>query len=251
MLLARSEQWELLHSALIGILLAMLITTAVALLWMSSLGLGAFYLPKTLAVFIAGAALILHGLPKHHPFDSMGLANQATIARSILVALLAGLIGERTDGSVAAVATAAAVIATTADGVDGWLARRTNMASAFGARFDLETDALLILVLATLAWRFGKAGAWVLLSGLLRYAFVAAGLLMPGLRRPLFPSQRRKAIAVVQMVALIVAIAPFVPPMLSVPVAAIALLALALSFLLDVAWLRRQSAGSRVIVSQW
>ena len=39
------------------------------------------------------------------------------------------------------------------------------MASAFGARFDMETDALLLLVLAALAWQFDKAGAWVLASG--------------------------------------------------------------------------------------
>ena len=31
----------------------------------------------------------------------------------------------------------------------------------FGARFDMEIDALLILALSILAWRHGKAGAWV------------------------------------------------------------------------------------------
>ena len=61
------------------------------------------------------------------------------------------------------------------DGVDGWLARRHRIASAFGARFDMEIDALLILALSVLAWRHEKAGAWVVASGLLRYAFVAAG----------------------------------------------------------------------------
>ena len=39
------------------------------------------------------------------------------------------------------------------------------MASAFGARFDMEIDALLILVLAILAWQHDKAGAWVLAVG--------------------------------------------------------------------------------------
>ena len=42
------------------------------------------------------------------------------------------------------------------------------MVSAFGARFDMETDALLILALSVLVWRHAKAGAWVLASGLLR-----------------------------------------------------------------------------------
>ena len=85
-----------------------------------------------------------------------------------------------------AVALAASVAVL--DGVDGWLARRTRMASAFGARFDMETDAALILVLAVLAWQFGRAGAWVLACGLLRYAFVGAGVLWPWLRSPCRPA---------------------------------------------------------------
>ena len=34
------------------------------------------------------------------------------------------------------------------DGLDGWAARRQGLVSAFGARFDMEVDALLILALA-------------------------------------------------------------------------------------------------------
>jgi phosphatidylglycerophosphate synthase len=36
------------------------------------------------------------------------------------------------------------------DGLDGWLARRFGLASAYGARFDMEVDGFLILVLALL-----------------------------------------------------------------------------------------------------
>ena len=57
---------------------------------------------------------------------------------------------------------AIAIVAVVLDGVDGWVARRTGTASAFGMRFDMETDAALILVLAILAWRYGKAGPWIL-----------------------------------------------------------------------------------------
>ena len=42
----------------------------------------------------------------------------------------------------------------------------------------------------------------MLLSGLLRYAFVAAGWLWPWLRAPLPPSRRRQTICVVQIVGL-------------------------------------------------
>ena len=41
--------------------------------------------------------------------------------------------------------------------VDGRVARCTGTVSRLGARFDMEVDAVLILVLAVLAWRFDKA----------------------------------------------------------------------------------------------
>jgi phosphatidylglycerophosphate synthase len=126
------------------------------------------------------------------------------------------------------------------DGLDGWLARRTGMASEFGARFDMETDAALILVLSILVWQHGKAGAWVLLSGLMRYAFVAAGWLLPWLARPLQSTRRGKTVAVGQLVGLSVALAPMVPAPLSDVAAALTLTALAWSFAIDIARLARQ-----------
>jgi phosphatidylglycerophosphate synthase len=207
------------------------------------------YLVKALAVFATGAAVVLVGLPKHHPFASFGAANQVTLARGVLVALLAGLIGERSDTGAPALAVALATTVAVLDGVDGWLARRTRMASGFGARFDMETDAVLIMVLAVLAWQFGKAGPWVLSCGLLRYAFVSLGLVLPWLRNPLPPSERRKAIAVVQMIALIVTLAPVVPVAMSAPAAALALAALSLSFLVDIVWLFQNASQARTTVS--
>ena len=117
-----------------------------------------------------------------------------------------------------------------------------RLVSGFGARFDMETDAVLIMALAILAWRFGKAGAWVLLCGLLRYLFVAAGGLWPWLRGPLAPSARGRAICVVQFVGLSLAVLPVIHTPLSGGIAAAALVALCYSFLIDVMWLRRQVA---------
>ena len=96
------------------------------------------------------------------------------------------------------------------DGVDGALARGRGEASEFGARFDMETDALLILVLAALVWQHDKAGAWILLAGLLRYLFVAASYVLPWLGAALPPSRRRQTVCVVQIVSLIGALAPLV-----------------------------------------
>jgi phosphatidylglycerophosphate synthase len=159
--------------------------------------------------------------------------NHVTAIRAVIVALLAGLAIMPARPAIAWIAVVASAIAAILDGVDGWLARRKRMTTAFGARFDMEVDALLILVLSIVAWRWSKAGPWVLMSGLLRYLFAAAGWVLPWMQRPLAPTRRGRAICVVQIVALIVAIAPIVTAPLSTAIAAGGLLILAYSFLVD------------------
>ena len=198
------------------------------------------YFVKALIVFAAIAIVARRSARTHHPYPTLGPANQVTMLRAWLVAVTAGFIGEPSGAAFGNAAVAAASIALLLDGVDGWLARRTQMTSAFGARFDMEIDALLIQVLAILAWQHGKAGPWVLTSGLLRYIFVAAGWQWPWMQRPLSPSVRRKAICVVQIVGLLVAVLPVVPPAVSSPVAAASLVVLAYSFLVDTVWLWRR-----------
>ena len=170
--------------------------------------------------------------------------NHVTAVRALLVAVLAGLILVAPAPPVAWTAVIAATIAAVLDGVDGWLARRKSMVTAVGARFDTEVDALLILVLAILAWRWSKAGWWVLMSGLLRYLFVAAGWLWAWTGGPLTPTRRGRVICVVQIVALIVAVAPIIPPPLSAAAAAAGLLVLACSFLVDTIRLWRNARST-------
>jgi hypothetical protein len=88
-------------------------------------------------------------------------------------------------------------------------------------------------------WRHGKAGAWVVLCGLMRYGFAAGGWVLPWLSRPLRSTLRGKAVAVLQMAGLAVALAPAVGPPLSIGVASATLAALAWSFALDISWLWR------------
>ena len=191
--------------------MACAVVAIAATLMRRTLPLGELYAAKStaiLAVVTISAATLVRA---HHPFTRFGAANQMTLIRAGLVALVAGLIGERAVAPVAAVAVGVAAAVEIFDGVDGWLARRGGLASAFGARFDMEVDALLIMVLAILAWQHGKAGTWVLLSGLLRYAFVAAGWLAPWIARPLPPSRRRQTICVVQIAALVAVVSPLMP----------------------------------------
>jgi phosphatidylglycerophosphate synthase len=203
---------------------------------------GAAFPLKAALCFAVVAAIAVSGIStRNHPFARFGPANQVTTARAVFVALIAGAIGEVDDPAIAAAAAAGAIVVTVMDGIDGWMARRAGISSTFGARFDMEVDALLILVLSILAWTFDKAGAWVILSGLLRYAFVAAGWVWPWMERPLEPSRRRQTICVVQIVALIAVIEPFVTQPVSAAIAATALIVLAGSFVVDTRWLVLQA----------
>jgi phosphatidylglycerophosphate synthase len=210
----------------------------------AQLPLGQLYSLKAAAWFaVIGTLAIVFINAGTHPFRQFGPANQVTTLRAVFVALVVGAIGGPATAAVAAGAASAGVAVTVMDGIDGWLARRSRMASRFGARFDMEIDALLILALAILTWQHGKAGPWVVLSGLLRYLFVAAGWRLPRMRLQLPDSRRRQTICVIQVVALIVALEPFVAPAASALIAGAALLALVYSFAVDTRWLLSDRRG--------
>lgn len=169
-----------------------------------------------------------------------GIANQVTLVRAGLVCLAGGAVlagGPPSPLAWSLVTVVAAALSL--DAVDGWLARRFGLSSGFGARFDLEIDALLILILALLVWQSGRVGPWVLVIGLMRYAFVAAGWLLPGLRRPLPPSRRRQTVCVQQGVTLLLCLLPPVGGLLASVAAGAALLALLASFAVDLIYLVR------------
>lgn len=171
------------------------------------------------------------------PAPLVNAANAITAARGILVVVVAAAGFASSTPATAGLVVAIGSVAALLDLADGWVARRSGTATAFGARFDMEVDALLIVVLSALVWRFGITGPWVLASGLMRYLFVALARPFPWLARPLPPSRRRQAVCVVQIVALLVALAPITPAPLAVLAAGTGLAALVWSFAVDVAWL--------------
>jgi len=188
------------------------------------------------------------GIGQHAPHRRFGPANTLTLVRATYVALLTGIIIDEASlsdtGRWLLVGTGAAALLL--DGVDGWAARRTGLASRFGARFDMEVDAFLVLVLAALVWRAGQAGVWVLTCGLLRYIFVLAGRAWPVLATPLAPSFRRKAICVAEIIVLLVALAPPVRPVMAELLCLSGLIVLGYSFAADTVQLLttpRRAAG--------
>ena len=167
----------------------------------------------------------------------LGPADRVTLTRATLACAVAALATETSPRHTALLVLVASV-ALALDAVDGLVARATRTQSGFGARFDGEADAFLMLVLSVhVASSFG---GWVLAIGAARYAFWLAGVAYPWLRDPLPPRPWRKAVAAVQGVVLVVAAAGLLPAGATSAALAIALTLLAESFGRDVVWLVRR-----------
>lgn len=188
-------------------------------------------------LFLTASLSIAWLMRRFYPHARIGGCNRVTLLRlALTLALLAPLLAAAPAGwPVALVATFVLVL----DGVDGWLARRSGLVSGFGARFDVEVDAAFALVLVLHALAQGLAGPELLVLGLIRYVFVAAGLIWHWLRGPLPPSLRRKLVCVLQLAVLIVLQLPGVPADLARPAVGLAALALIWSFWIDIRWLYR------------
>jgi phosphatidylglycerophosphate synthase len=168
--------------------------------------------------------------------DSLGPADKVTLARSALVGCVTALVADMVVRAPSVpLLVGLTVMALALDGVDGWVARRTGTSSELGARFDMEVDAFLILVLSANVAML--VGFWVLAIGLMRYLFMAAGRVTPWLRAPIPPTMPAKVVAAAQGVVLVVATARVLPPGLITVAVAVALAALAWSFGRSVLWL--------------
>ncbi len=187
-------------------------------------------------------ALVVSTLPEHLPGPGLGYANRVTLGRTTLIVPVAAFafLPAPSDATAAWWIISVSTVAMVLDGIDGRVSRRSRCATPFGARFDMELDAFLMLVLSLLVWRSGQTGAWVMLIGLLRYLFIAAGWLWPSLGGALPASQRRRIVCVVQGVALLICLGPIIPAMMATIVAAAALALLVYSFGVDIRWLAQQ-----------
>ncbi|MFI9380401.1 CDP-alcohol phosphatidyltransferase family protein [Kutzneria sp. NPDC052558] len=205
-----------------------------ALLW-AALRIGPSALAAGTACAVVTCATLGYALHRSQA-RRFGQANWVTLFRATLVVGVAALVA---DGLVHGPSTVAVVVlsavALVLDGVDGYVARRTGSASAVGARFDMEVDAFLILVLSVFVAEW--LGPWVLLIGAMRYVFVAAGWVMPWLKGALPPSFARKTVAAAQGILLVVAASGLLPKDVSIAVVALALGSLVWSFGRDVRWL--------------
>ncbi|CAM5657061.1 CDP-alcohol phosphatidyltransferase family protein (Fragment) OS=Streptomyces rochei OX=1928 GN=G3I25_01705 PE=3 SV=1 [Streptomyces rochei] len=228
---ARPVQQETAVGAAAQLLLLTLLASAV--------GMGTAGWLTGLAFALASWAVLSRALHRSR-LPSFGPANRVTLGRTVLVggvtALVADSFSEAPPVSLLVGLTAVALLL---DGVDGKVARRTGTCSPLGARFDMEVDAFLILVLSV--YVATDLGPWVLLIGGMRYVFVAAARVWPWLTAPLPPSTARKTVAALQGVLLLVAGAHLLPRPANAGVVVLALGLLVWSFGRDVVWLWRTS----------
>lgn len=182
-------------------------------------------------LFLPAAVWVWHALPEHAPHDRWGWANWITAARGL--ALLLWLAWGWDQFTVGWGSVAMGTLFLLADGMDGTFARRQGTASPFGQRFDLEVDALFVLIAGILLLRAGQLGPWVLTSGLLRYGYLLAGRHWPALNRPLPPSRRRAVCGVTNAALLTASFAPILSPDLVQALVALGLALVVGSFAMD------------------
>ncbi|MFE2585835.1 CDP-alcohol phosphatidyltransferase family protein [Streptomyces sp. NPDC059378] len=224
---ARLVQQETAVGAGVQILLLALLGTAI--------GLGPAGWVTGLTFAIATWAVLSRALHRSG-LRSFGPANRVTLGRATLVGGVTALVADSFESTPpVTLLVGLTAVALILDGVDGKVARRTGTSTALGARFDMEVDAFLILVLSVYVSM--EVGPWVLLTGGMRYAFVAAARVWPWLNNALPPSTARKTVAALQGVLLLLASSGLLPYAADFAVALLALALLVWSFGRDVLWL--------------
>jgi phosphatidylglycerophosphate synthase len=201
-----------------------------------------------MVVVLIGCALIA----VHRRESRLGWANGVTLARLVGVSWIAAITGSwlsvRPTRAGTAVLIVVAVLCLVLDGIDGKVARARGEASDFGARFDMETDAAMIMVLCLAVALQGSVGWWVVVIGLARYAYWLASLHVPALNLPVAPSLLRKVVAVSQSAALLICLAMGLsgraPGWLPSAIAGVALAGLIWSFVSVTVWQLRAARSA-------
>jgi phosphatidylglycerophosphate synthase len=212
----------------------------------TSPGLGATAVVAGGVVAVLTWAFVERGL-RREGLSRLGAANVVTLTRAVLTAGVTALVVQSwSDPVPRALVVALAAVALTTDLVDGRLARRTGSVTRFGAAFDMEVDAFLILVLSVYA--VPLVGPAALLIGLARYLLVLAGTVWPWLTAPTPARPWAKLVAAVQGVVLTVVVADVLPREVArvATLVALALLVESFAHQIVVLWrLRREHHADR------
>lgn len=234
--------------------------SSVTTLWTAIVGAGvvglgwAWIASDSSTLFLAGVAAgfvavsgVVGWLVRSVDDQPLTLATVVTLARGVALAAFTGfLVAGLPDGSLAWVPAVLFAAAAGLDAIDGWIARSTDSESAFGARLDVEVDALTVMFGTLFVVREALVPAVFIAVGLARYLFVFGIWLRHQRDQPVYelpPSQLRKLLGGLAMGMIWVAMLPAVPASVSRPLALVVLVPFVINFSRD--WLavsgRRQS----------
>jgi phosphatidylglycerophosphate synthase len=180
--------------------------------------------PVAVGIVASLAVLIVGATGRFTPAGGFGPANTLTLFR--LLSLVAAIL--LLSGLAQPVLLSILVGAFVLDALDGFVARRLHCASDFGATFDAETDAILVLVLGLVLWLRKGTGVWVLAPGALRYFYVLTLALFPPRRARPWRTRLGRLVFLLGTTLLLVAL--FLPGTASDASAALAALLFAASF---------------------
>lgn len=189
----------------------------------------------SLLLLVSTQLLVVYFLwARTKPQKPFGLPNWITLTRNIIVSIIISLMLSDTAYEKQILIFVLAMMFLILDGVDGYLARKLDLCSDFGARFDMESDAFFILVLSVSIVLLFNMPAWVLLIGLMRYVYIALQILLPILKTPVKDRFSRKAICVFQIISLVAPFLPFVTKSIWINMLMVSLLLLIFSFGRDI-----------------
>jgi phosphatidylglycerophosphate synthase len=134
-----------------------------------------------------------------------GYANWITLLRILLTIILGFSFLRLTELQIVILA----LIIILLDGADGYLARKFNTQSTFGAYFDMETDAFFVALMSLILYKMEYADYWILIPGFLRYFYVLFLLLIGFHRRK---EKRMKFTQIIAVIFFISLLSPFLLP---------------------------------------
>lgn len=188
----------------------------------------AFHLGFTPPLISLGLLVILVvgiGLATRQLKASAAAGTRLTLAHMGLVCLLGGIAAAPPAEfsplmlwSITAIAAAAVGILV----VEAWITEKVDAAGPFSRRLGWEANGLLVLSLAVLLWRTGKADGWVVAAGAVHYVGLVLSLVLPSLRRE-SSANWRPYLPIAMAVALILALAPTVPSIIATGLGAVVL----------------------------
>lgn len=180
------------------------------------------WLIVTALILLRELWLLWFGLLQNHRageaalLPTLGWGNALTVARGLLIALLAGFIlAPPPPGALAWIPPLLYMSAAILDNLDGYVARITDHSTKLGEMLDMEYDVIGVFAAVVLGIAYGQLPLWYLVVGFARELFLLGHWILRRQGKPiaeLTPSPDRRLIAGMQMGFLGVVLWPVITP---------------------------------------